>query len=256
MFNNEIYDSKNSVDNIFNSKDRSNADISENVDKKMNYNKLVDSISAELDDKTIFDKSIIQIEKAVNVAKNNELIVIPTDTVYGIGIKPDLKENIQKILSAKGRTIQKPPPVLVASYSQLCDIAVVSDLEKKLVEKFWPGPLTLVLKMRPEINWCLGGKNRTIAVRMPDESLTLSILDRTGPLAVTSANLTGMPPALLVDDAKSYFGDLVAAYVDGGRAKIGSSSTIVDLTCEHGKILRQGSVTRKMLLDFLPNLPE
>ena len=195
--------------------------------------------------------SISTIEQAVKAVKNNKLIVLPTDTVYGIGASPNERNNIKAILQAKGRGGEKPPPILVANIEQAKTFAIVENKFLALLEKFWPGALTVILPMRPETNWDLGDKNSTVAVRIPDDELAIKILEQTGPLAVTSANLTTMPPALEIEKAIEYFGDKVAAYIDGGKAKLGVSSTIVDLCGDEYKILRQGDVSKEMLQEYL-----
>lgn len=192
------------------------------------------------------------IEQACQAIKNNELIVLPTDTVYGIGASPKKQSNIRAILDAKGRGKEKPPPVLVANIEQLENIAVVDEKFLPLLQAFWPGALTVILPMKPELKWDLGDKNSTIAVRMPNNNLALQLLEKTGPLAVTSANLTGMPPALEVDEAIEYFGEKVSVYIDGGKAQLGVSSTIVDLSGPEYKILRQGDVSKERIKKFLP----
>lgn len=194
------------------------------------------------------------VDEAVAVVEANGLIVLPTDTVYGIGVSPILPENIDLLLSAKGRDRVKPPPVLVSSVSQVLDIAVVSDSVFPILDRFWPGALTVVLPMRDDLGWDLGLFEGSVAVRMPNNELALEIISRTGPLAVTSANLTGLAPAVRVGEAVSYFGSKVGAYVDGGLSDSGVSSTIVDLTVPGGRVLRVGDVSVEMLREFLPDL--
>ncbi|QPK94497.1 threonylcarbamoyl-AMP synthase [Actinomyces sp. zg-332] len=194
------------------------------------------------------------IEQAVEAIKNDKLIVLPTDTVYGIGASPKKPENIESILQAKGRGKHKPPPVLVSGIDQAKQIAELDEKFIPLLQEFWPGPLTVVLSMKKSTDWDLSETNSTVALRMPDSEIALKILELAGPLAVTSANLTSCPPALNVQEAVQYFGDTVQAYVDGGASPLGVSSTIVDLTTTPIKILRLGVITKKDLEKFLPDV--
>ncbi|MET0898803.1 MAG: L-threonylcarbamoyladenylate synthase, partial [Mycobacterium sp.] len=142
------------------------------------------------------------IASAVSAAKGGRLVVLPTDTVYGIGADAFDPEAVRGLLAAKGRGRNMPPPVLVSSATTLDALAVrVPGYARALVEEFWPGPLTLVCHQQSSLQWDLGDTRGTVAVRMPDHEVALAILDRTGPLAVSSANKTGMPAATDADQA-------------------------------------------------------
>jgi len=186
-------------------------------------------------------------EKAVEAAtlaiRRGELVVLPTDTVYGIGADAFDPAAVRKLLAAKGRGREMPPPVLVSAASTLDALAVnVPDWARALVEEFWPGPLTLVCTQQPSLQWDLGDTRGTVAVRMPDNDVALEILERTGPLAVSSANLTGRPAATDADQAEEMLGELVAALVDGGPTAGETPSTIIDATRERGRVLRPGAL--------------
>jgi L-threonylcarbamoyladenylate synthase len=165
-----------------------------------------------------------------------ELVVIPTDTVYGIAADAFSHPAVKRLLAAKGRTA--PPPVLIPGIPTLDALAErVPDEVRALVERFWPGGLTLILPARPSLDWDLGETNGTVALRMPSNKVALELLAETGPLAVSSANLTGQPPALTAQDARRMLGDSVQVYLDDGPAGAGyepgdrdPSSTIVDAT--------------------------
>lgn len=178
-----------------------------------------------------------------NQVGSGALIVLPTDTVYGIAAHPTDPQAVQSLLAAKGRQEDQPPPVLVPSVRALEEIADPNcpgtQVAFKLAEAFWPGPLTLVVSTTVEFGW--GGPTvGTVALRMPDQALALKVLQETGPLAVSSANKAGCAPAVTVAQARSYFGDKVAVYVDAGPSAGGVASTIVDTTAATMRLLRPG----------------
>ena len=161
----------------------------------------------------------------------NDLAVIPTDTVYGLAANAFSPEAVQKLLSAKGRDRQSPPPVLIANLNMAR--ALVESLPEaavKLAETFWPGALTMILKSQPSLDWDLGETKQTVALRVPDHKIALALIEETGPLAVSSANLTGEPAATTAKQAFDYLADSVEVYLDGGPSPKGEASTILDLT--------------------------
>ncbi len=176
-----------------------------------------------------------------------DLVVVPTDTVYGLAADAFNPEAVQRLIDAKGRTRQSPPPVLLPGIPTLDALAEsVPDEARALVAEFWPGALTIILPARQSLTWDLGETRGTVALRMPDHRLALELLSETGPLAVSSANLTGQPPATSAVDAERMLGDAVAVYLDGGPAGT-VPSTIVDATglgLPEGKlrIVRQGAI--------------
>jgi len=167
-----------------------------------------------------------------------ELVVIPTDTVYGVAADAFQPTAVQRLLDAKGRGRQSPPPVLIPGIPTLDALAeTVPDEVRQLVAAFWPGGLTVILPARSSLTWDLGDTRGTVALRMPSNGVALELLSETGPLAVSSANLTGKPAALTAADAEAMLGDSVAVYLDDGPAGAGydasdrdSGSTIVDAT--------------------------
>ena len=192
------------------------------------------------------------VEAAALAIQQGELIVLPTDTVYGIGADAFDPVAVRGLLAAKGRGRNMPPPVLVSSATTLDALAVrVPGYARALVEEFWPGPLTLVCHQQSSLQWDLGDTRGTVAVRMPDDEVALAILERTGPLAVSSANKTGMPAATDADRAIEMLGDDVAVVVDGGQVGDGvtggEASTIVDVTSAQGRVLRQGALSLEQL---------
>lgn len=189
------------------------------------------------------------LQAAADAVRAGRLIVLPTDTVYGIGADAFTPEAVQDLLSAKGRGRDVPPPVLVGDPAVLHALAVeVPDYAEDLTDAFWPGALTLILRAQPSLSWDLGETGGTVALRMPDDETALSLLRRTGPLAVSSANRHGRPASLTVMDAASQLGDTVDVYLDGGPARIGTSSTIIDATVEPPEIVREGALTRGQII--------
>ena len=195
------------------------------------------------------------IAEAGRAVQRGRLVVLPTDTVYGLGADAFSPQAVQRLLDAKGRGRQMPPPVLVSAKTTLEALAVgVPDWARALVEELWPGPLTLVLRQQPSLQWDLGETRGTVAVRMPDHEVALELLSRTGPLAVSSANRTGLPPATDADDAEAMLGELVRVILDGGPTPGPIPSTIIDCTGEQGRVLRQGALPLERLNEVLKPL--
>lgn len=170
--------------------------------------------------------------------QRDELVVLPTDTVYGIAANAFSPKGVQALLDAKGRTAQSPPPVLISSLTQLDALTeFVPEIARKLAATFWPGALTMILKAQPALTWDLGETKGTVALRMPDHKIALALLEETGPLAVSSANLTGEPAATTCQQAEAYLEASVSVYLDSGPSPKGEASTILDLT----------SITEKMV---------
>lgn len=185
------------------------------------------------------------------------LVVIPTDTVYGVAADAFSPAAVSLLLEAKGRGRQSPPPVLMPSAQTLHGLA--DNMPKKvlaLADAFWPGGLTIVLDAQPSLRWDLGDTHGTVAVRVPAHPVALELLAETGPLAVSSANLTGKPAAVTAGEAHDQLGARVEVYLDGGEATEGAASTIVDATgLQRGtggvRILRDGVVTAEQLRAIL-----
>ena len=184
------------------------------------------------------------IDAAVAAARAGELIVLPTDTVYGIGADAFIPAAVTTMLAAKGRGRNMPPPVLVGTARAAA--ALVDDLGafgQDLIDEFWPGALTLVFRASPTLMWDLGDTRGTVALRMPLHSIALEVLKQTGPLAVSSANRTGQPAATTADEAQQQLGEAVSVYLDGGPCVDNVPSTILDLTSTIPKVLRVGAIS-------------
>ena len=188
-----------------------------------------------------------------------ELVVIPTDTVYGVAADAFSSDAVQRLLDAKGRGRQSPPPVLIPNTGTLVALAAeVTEPLRDLAAAFWPGPLTIVTQANPSLDWDLGETGGTVALRIPDNPLARELLQETGPLAVSSANLTGEPAAGSAAEARGMLGDSVAVYLDGGEAR-GEASTIIDATGLNAdgtgavRVLRLGGVSVDELRGVLPD---
>ena len=200
-----------------------------------------------------------------------DLVVLPTDTVYGLAADAFSHEGVKKLLDAKGRGRQSPPPVLIGNAAALEGLAQnVPQLAHKLAETFWPGALTMILKAQPSLTWDLGETKGTVALRMPDHKIALALLQETGPLAVSSANLTGEPAATTCQQAEKYLGSKVKIYLDGGASPKCEASTIIDMTdlvdtlSDKGeivttgkvKLVRRGALSEKKLATVLGDFLE
>jgi L-threonylcarbamoyladenylate synthase len=184
------------------------------------------------------------IAAAVAAVLKGELVVLPTDTVYGIGADAFRPSAVTDLLAAKGRGREMPPPVLVGSVRAAS--ALIEDLGpygQELIDEFWPGGLTLICRASRSLKWDLGETKGTVAVRMPQHPVALELLAETGPMAVSSANLTGQPAATTAAAARDQLGDVAEVYLDGGPCHAVTPSTIVDLTGDMPRLLRTGVVS-------------
>jgi L-threonylcarbamoyladenylate synthase len=188
------------------------------------------------------------VAKAVEAVRAGEIVVLPTDTVYGVGADAFSAEAVASLLAAKGRGREMPPPVLVPSVRTVDGLATdVPAWARDLIREFWPGPLTLVFKAQSSLMWDLGETNGTVALRMPQDDIALAVLSEVGPMAVTSANLTGQPAATSVTAAASQLGAAVSVYLDGGPTTSTEVSTILDCTGEQYVLLRAGAITEEQI---------
>jgi len=185
-----------------------------------------------------------------------QLVVLPTDTVYGVAADAFIPHAVAALLAAKGRGRQSPPPVLMPSAATIDALASsVPDQVRTLAQAFWPGGLTIIVDAQPSLAWDLGDTDGTVALRVPAHPIALELLKETGPLAVSSANLTGQPAAENATDAYAQLGDTVEVYLEGG-ASDSTPSTIIDVTpIQRGtgaaRILRDGAVSAASLREIL-----
>ncbi|MFF0342404.1 L-threonylcarbamoyladenylate synthase [Kribbella sp. NPDC004875] len=192
---------------------------------------------------------------AVDAIEAGDLVVLPTDTVYGIAADAFKADAVQRLLDAKGRGRDMPPPVLISVVESLDALATdVPDNGRKLCQEFWPGPLTVICHAQSSLMWDLGETQGTVALRVPDHENTRELLSRTGPLAVSSANKSGRPAALDVYDAEDQLAESVAVYLDGGAVTGGEPSTIVDITGDTPRVVRVGALSVEQLRAVVPEV--
>ncbi|MDG4828785.1 L-threonylcarbamoyladenylate synthase [Solwaraspora sp. WMMD1047] len=195
------------------------------------------------------------IAAAIEAVRNGELVVLPTDTVYGVGADAFTHHAVKALLNAKGRGPDMPPPVLVGSRHTLDGLVfMLPQVARDLVEAFWPGALTVVVEHSPSLRWDLGDTQGTVAVRMPLHPVALEVLRETGPMAVSSANKHGQPAAVTAAEARDQLGYAVRAYLEAGPCPDPVPSTIVDVTGEVPRVLREGAIPLEKLRDVVPDI--
>jgi L-threonylcarbamoyladenylate synthase len=195
------------------------------------------------------------LREAADAVRHGLLVVLPTDTVYGLAADAFTPSAVDALLVAKRRGRDMPVPVLVDSRRMLEGIVpALSEAGRELADAFWPGALTLVLRHNPALAWDLGDSRGTVAVRMPLHPVALDLITATGPLAVSSANRSGSPPAITLPEAYDALGDDVDVYLDGGRCAAAGPSTIVDLTTDTPRILRVGGLAPEVLAEVCPEV--
>jgi L-threonylcarbamoyladenylate synthase len=183
------------------------------------------------------------IASAVSAVKDGRLVVLPTDTVYGVGADAFDPAAVTALLAAKGRGRGMPVPVLVGSWQTIDGLAfAVPEAARELIHAFWPGALSIVVQQAPSLQWDLGEGRGTVMVRMPLHPVAIELLREVGPMAVSSANISGRPPAITAEDARRQLGELVGVYLDAGPSQQQAASTIIDLTGPTPHILRDGPV--------------
>lgn len=192
------------------------------------------------------------IDDAAVAVRDGSLVVFPTDTVYGIGSRPDVPQATRRLFEAKGRPTELELPVLASSRVELERVAVFDERALLLADRFWPGPLTLILPRGEESRgWDLGGDPSTVGVRIPRHRLASLVLEVTGPMAVTSANLSGKPPLTKAEELVACFGEAVAVYICEERPVPGIASTVADLAHGPMRLIREGVVLESALLDAM-----
>ncbi|GLZ48057.1 threonylcarbamoyl-AMP synthase [Actinomycetospora sp. NBRC 106375] len=181
---------------------------------------------------------------AAAAVRAGRLVVTPTDTLYGIVADAFDAQAVADLLAAKHRGPDMPLGVLVGSWSTIDGlVGTVPPVARDLVEAFWPGGLSIVLPHAPSLAWDLGTTRGTVMLRMPLHPVALELLREVGPLAQSSANVSGQPPATTAQEARDQLGDSVEVYLDGGVCASGVGSTIVDLTGETPRLRREGAVS-------------
>lgn len=201
------------------------------------------------------DERATGLRVALDTVRSGGLVVLPTDTVYGIGADAFSPQAVADLLAAKGRGRNMPPPVLIGRRDTLDGLATdVSAAARALVDAFWPGGLTVILHAVSTLAWDLGDTRGTVAVRMPLHPVALDLLAETGPMAVSSANRTGQPAPATAEDAHAQLGDAVDVYLDGGPCAGSVPSTMVDCTGPVPRVLRAGVIGAASLREVVPDL--
>ena len=207
---------------------------------------------ASMYDCAVPDQRTEGLAAAARAVKAGRLVVLPTDTVYGIGCDAFSATAVRALLAAKQRGPDMPVPVLVGSWSTIDGLVLgVPKAARDLIEAFWPGGLSLVLQHAPSLQWDLGSTKGTVMLRMPLHPVALELLRDVGPMAVSSANVSGQPPAASAVEAEEQLGEKVAVYLDGGPSGEPVASTIVDLTGDEPRVLREGAVSTEAVSEVL-----
>ncbi|WP_319458045.1 MULTISPECIES: L-threonylcarbamoyladenylate synthase [unclassified Mycobacterium] len=194
----------------------------------------------------------VGIASAISALKGGRLVVLPTDTVYGIGADAFDNVAVAALLEAKGRGRDMPVPVLVGSWHTIDGLVyAVPPAARELIRAFWPGALSLVVRQAPSLQWDLGDANGTVMLRMPLHPVAIELLREVGPMAVSSANVSGRPAAVTAADARDQLGDLVEVYLESGPSARQAASTIVDLTSSRPRVLREGPITAAAIAGVL-----
>jgi L-threonylcarbamoyladenylate synthase len=198
------------------------------------------------------DARVEGLAAAARTVRGGRLVVLPTDTVYGIGCDAFSSTAVRSLLAAKRRGPDMPVPVLVGSWSTIDGLVLgVPKTARDLIEAFWPGGLSIVLPHAPSLDWDLGSTKGTVMLRMPLHPVALELLRDVGPMAVSSANVSGSPPAASAAEAQAQLGDSVAVYLDGGPSGEPIASTVVDLTGDDPRVLREGAVSTAAVAEVL-----
>jgi L-threonylcarbamoyladenylate synthase len=197
--------------------------------------------------------------KAHQAISAKQCVVLPTDTVYGIGADAFSPQAVATLLAAKGRGRSMPPPVLIPRMQTMDGLAVdISADARALAEAFWPGGLTLIFHSQPSLTWDLGDTLGTVALRMPDDRIALDLLALTGPMAVSSANRTGNPAAQTASEAREQLAESVEVYLEAGarpeQGADGVPSTIVDATSDILRVVRLGAISLEQLQAVVPGV--
>lgn len=196
-----------------------------------------------------------KLKKPAEMIKEGKIVIFPTETVYGIGTNGLKSDSIKKIYEIKKRDFNKPISLLVNSIEMIETVAEdISDLEYALINRFCPGPFTIILKKKKEVPDILTANGDTVGIRMPDSLIARTLIDYSGvPIATPSANISGKPSGTSVDNIMKDFKDSVDCIIDSGESKLGIASTIVKVENEKPIILREGSIKKDEIFDFVNN---
>lgn len=198
-------------------------------------------------------KDYQKLRYSAEIIKNGGIVVFPTETVYGIGTNGLDKEAVERLYKIKERPLNKPISLLVSDYEMIEKVVKdINELEYKIMKKFFPGPLTIILNKKDIVPDIVTSGGSTVGIRMPEEEITRKLIEYAGvPIAAPSANISGKASGIDLQEIVKEFGDKVDYYIDGGKSKIGIGSTIVKVENNTIKILREGSISKKEIEDLI-----
>jgi len=191
------------------------------------------------------------LKEVVDIIKDGELTVYPSETVYGIGADIFNQSAIKKVFLAKRRPFDMPLSVGVSDKKMASKIAEIDENAERLIDNFMPGPLTIIVRKKKEVHDIVTANSQKVGIRIPDHPVAMQIMKKVGPIVATSANLHSRPDPVTMDEAKRDLGETVSAYIDGGPCPLGKPSTIVWLMGCEVEIIRQGAITKKQIQDVL-----
>mgnify|MGYP004498965615 FL=1 len=198
------------------------------------------------------DDNTKNLKIAANIIKKGGIVIFPTETVYGIGTNGLDEEAVKKLYEVKDRPLNKPISLLVSNFDMINQVAKdITEMEYKIMKNFFPGPLTIILNKKSCVPDILTAKGNTVGIRMPDNEIALKLIELSGvPIATPSANISGRPSGIDIEDIKKNFEGKVDLFIDSGKSKIGNGSTIVKVEDNEIKILRQGIITKEQIEDI------
>lgn len=198
------------------------------------------------------DDNTKNLKIAANIIKKGGIVIFPTETVYGIGTNGLDEEAVKKLYEVKDRPLNKPISLLVSNFDMINQVAKdITEMEYKIMKNFFPGPLTIILNKKSCVPDILTAKGNTVGIRMPDNEIALKLIELSGvPIATPSANISGKPSGIDIEDIKKDFEGKVDLFIDSGKSKIGNGSTIVKVEDNEIKILRQGIITKEQIEDI------
>ncbi|MCL2142957.1 MAG: L-threonylcarbamoyladenylate synthase [Methanomassiliicoccaceae archaeon] len=192
-----------------------------------------------------------EVKEIARIIKEGGLIVYPSETVYGIGADIFNESAVKEVFISKNRPFDMPLSVGVSDIEMASSIAEIDDNASKLIKKFMPGPLTIIVRKKSIVPDIVTSNSHKVGIRIPDHPVAIQLIKRTGPIVATSANLHSRPDAVKMEEAKNDLGDAISAYLDGGPCTLGKPSTIVWLMDGEVEIVRQGAITKKQIEDVL-----
>lgn len=199
------------------------------------------------------DIDLEKLKEPAELIKKGGIVIFPTETVYGIGTNGFNEESIRRIYEIKKRDFNKPISLLVSNIEMVKMVVEnITDLERTLMEQFWPGPFTIILKKKKIVPDILTARGDTVGVRMPSGTIAKQLIEYAGvPIATPSANISGNPSGINIDDIKNDFEGKVDCIIDGGISELGVASTIVKVIDGVPHVLREGTITKEQIQEVV-----